>query len=93
MGKTGAECREREAGNTAEDEDLGKGGGSGPDRRELLRVKDWVLCQEEGTGKRSEAGVSKGSDFHCASCWRPFNPFICAEQENRKNQNKVQRVR
>lgn len=84
--KRGAECRERGGGSVAEEAHLGRGGGrevecewgGGPERRELLRVNDWVLSQVDELGKiRSEARVLKGSDFHCASCWRPFNPFSC----------------
>lgn len=64
--KRGAECRLREVvGNVAED--LGVGGGSMPERSELLRFRDWVLSQEEEPGTRSKGSVLKESGFHCAS--------------------------
>lgn len=70
--------REKDEGRVLadEDEDVGTEGGA---RREEPRVRDWVVCQEEDEEeRRSDASVSKGSGFHCASLWIPFSPLVCA---------------
>lgn len=39
------------------------------------------MCQGvEEEERMSDASVSKGSGFHCASPWIPFSPLICAAE-------------
>lgn len=67
--------REKDEGRVLEDTmDTGTEGGV---RREEPRVRDWVVCQgDEEEVRKSDASVSKGSGFHCASLWIPFSPLV-----------------
>ncbi len=67
--------REKDGGRVLEDNvDAGAEGGV---RREEPLVRDWVVCQrDEEEERRSDASVSKGSGFHCASLWIPFSPLV-----------------
>lgn len=69
--------REKDEGRVLEDDlDAGTEGGA---RRDEPRVRDWVLVQgDEEEERKSDASVSKGSGFHCASLWIPFSPLVCA---------------
>lgn len=60
-------------------EENADGGTVGGARREEPLVRDWVVCQEdedEEEERKSDASVSKGSGFHCASLWIPFSPLV-----------------
>lgn len=68
--------KERDVGRVLDIFDTGTAGGA---RRDEPLVRDWVVCQEdEEEVRKSEASVSKGSGFHCASLWIPFSPLVCA---------------
>lgn len=64
--------RENDAGRVLEDNvDAGTEGGV---RREEPLLRDWVVCQEEE--RNSDASISRGSGFHCASLGIPFSPLV-----------------
>lgn len=66
---------EKEGGRVAEENV--DGGTEGGERREEPLVSDWVACQvDEEEDRKSDASVSKGSGFHCASLWIPFSPLV-----------------
>lgn len=67
--------REKDVGRVLEDDlDAGMDGGA---RREEPLFSDWVVCQGvEEEESKSDASVSKGSGFHCASLWIPFSPLV-----------------
>lgn len=60
------------------------GGTEGELLREEPLVRDWVVYQEEEDDKTSDASMSKGLGFHCASVWIPFSPFVYRGTRERK---------
>lgn len=52
------------------------GGTEGGERRREPLLRDWVVHCKDEEERKSDASVSNGSGFTCASLRNPFSPFV-----------------